>query len=325
MTKQGLNGDETWLSFAEDVTALRDLAVPEHVVSYVAAQRYPKSWQRRAAWHSALIFVWMLVQLVLAIGSVLTLARYLDERRGRDALFLSSNHGWAALPLILAAIFLGQAAIYTASLRLEPRGIEFFALRFLLAETRHFAAIATRVTRWMMRNVAASAADGRAEQFFLHYVRWRRSWDRRAGLWLLAFGLVILPIDLGACAVGTAKGVEKRSVFGDVFLSWDKLHNVAVGCFAFDRRGPFARYELSFADGTEVDAWPRPIDAGTLAGLRELDRQLRAHGVRFERGRFVHGAHAGDLQWSPGCIERLHTIYPAVATGDLDALLRSTE
>ncbi|HET7538351.1 MAG TPA: hypothetical protein VFK05_00720 [Polyangiaceae bacterium] len=320
-----MNGDETSLSFAEDLSELRELAVPEHVVSYVAAQRYPKSWQRRHTWHGALTLVGIFMCLILLIGGVLTLARHLDEQRGRDALFLSSNHGLAAIPLVFAAIFLGQTASNAVLLRLEPRRLEFLALKFLFQETRQFKAITTRVTRWMMRRVVASSDHVRAERFFLHYVRWRVSWDRRAGLWILAFGLFLLPIDLGACAVGTAKGVEKRSVFGDVFLPWSELQSVAVGCFALGRRGPFARYELSFADGTEVDAWPKPRDADTLAGLRKLDRQLRARGIRFERGRFAHGAHAGELQWSPGCTERLHTIYPAVATGDLDALLSSTE
>jgi len=320
-----LNGDETSVSFVECVTTLRELGVPEHVVSYVAAQKYPKSWQRGYVWHSGLFFVALLVVLSLSLAGVLMLAHYLDVARGRDALFLTSNHGLSGIPLVLAGIFAVRTATFAVSLRLEPRRLEFHAIKGLLQDTQVYRAILAPIKRWTMQKLVERAWDGRAEQFFLHYTRWMLGSSRGAALWLLAIALVTLPIDLEAYSVGTAKGVEKRSVFGDVFLPWSALGKVAVGCDAFDRRPPFANYELSFADGTSVDAWPQPRGADALAGLRKLDRQLRGRGVPFERRRFVHGARAGKLEWAPGCIERLHVIYPGVPVGDLFALLNPSK
>ncbi|MBZ0116877.1 MAG: hypothetical protein K8H88_07780 [Sandaracinaceae bacterium] len=278
----------------DNLEEMARLDVPATVRAHLADQAYPRLY--RLAWTAYLVVALTLIlaPMLTVVALMLVLVRV--EPAAGQYFVVFDGMIW----LIVAEVVstgAGMLPLGYLERRLPPRLREYMVASSWVQSAR----VADPLTAWLCRRAARRQAHAEPRSF-IH----RLSDDATRGY--MRFGAAATVIAIACCAlafghsvVGDARGVHLHSPWREQTLAWSSLERVEVGCARTSRGHPEGIYELHFAGGASVDAFPHQCRAD-LEGLARLDTRLRSEGATF-----VHAPQAvSSVECARELAERRH-------------------
>jgi hypothetical protein len=309
---------------AIETSCFRELGASDDLVRYVAAQRYPATMNKRF-WRAYWVFLVLLVGGLAVLGFAYSgLLGWLRDLRlsGREVWYYHQDAGPSVVLAVFAWIFVVGVVQGELHFRRDPTHRQHDMFRNIEIVAMHggiVGIVSRRVYRLLFRGLAGLPLEEQLEKL----ERRSRAIARRPAILLAALTVALGFLDLRAYDVVDSRGLTTTRYWTAqrLFLGWERLEAIEVGCWIFDRGGLSLKYTAVFDDGRRVNLFDPLPHHDELVVAERVEFIRRQRKVPKRMARFTHGSRRAEEWAHPDCAATLEERYSLASMDKLYTLL----